>query len=163
VEMLAGDLAAAERALRTCVELLQSKGEQAAASTAVAVLADVLYRMGRLGEALDATRRSEEWSAPDDMASQMKWRSARAKVLASQGHLDDAVRLSREAVEMAAASDFGWRGDEALSAAEVFRMAGLTADALAAARESLAWYEEKGNEVSAGWARSMIAEVEAAG
>jgi class 3 adenylate cyclase/tetratricopeptide (TPR) repeat protein len=163
VEMLAGDLPAAERALRTCVELLQSKGELAAASTAVAVLADVLYRMGRLGEALDATRRSEEWSAPDDMASQMKWRSARAKVLASQDHLDDAVHLSREAVEMAAASDFGWRGDEALSAAEVFRLAGLTAEALAAARVSFAWYEEKGNEVSAGWARSMIAELEAEG
>jgi hypothetical protein len=64
---------------------------------------------------------------------------------------------------MAAASDFGWRGDEALSVAEVFRMAGRGGEALATARQSFAWYEEKGNEVSAGWARSMIAELEAEG
>ena len=163
VELLAGDLPATERALRTCVALLQSMGELAAASTAVAVLAEVLYRTGRQGEAMDATRLSEEWSAPDDMASQMKWRSTRAKVLASQGHFDDAVHLGREALEMATASDFGWRGDEALSAAEVFRMAGRPDEALAAARQSFAWFDEKGNEVSAGWARSMIAELEAEG
>jgi class 3 adenylate cyclase/tetratricopeptide (TPR) repeat protein len=163
VEILAGDLPAAERAVRTCLDLLRSAGELAGASTAVAVLADVLYQMGRHGEAMDATRLSEEWSAPDDMASQMMWRSTRAKVLATQGHADDAVRLARESLEMAAASDFGWRGDEALRAAEVFRMAGRTDEALAAARQSLAWFEEKGNEVSAGWARSMIAELEAEG
>jgi ATP/maltotriose-dependent transcriptional regulator MalT len=138
-------------------------GELAGASTAVAVLGDVLYKQGRHEEAMQATRLSEEWSAPDDMASQMKWRSARAKILATQGHTDDAIRLGSESFEMARDSDFGWRGDEALSFAEVLRIVGRPDEALAAARQSLAWFEEKGNEVSAGWARSMIAQLAADG
>ena len=159
VELLAGNLAGAEEALRACVESAQRMGELAGASTAVAVLAEVLYQQGREEEAMQATRLSEEWSAPDDMASQMKWRSTRAKVLASQGRMDEALRLGGESFEMAKGSDFGWRGDEALAFAEVLRMAGRRDQALDTARQSLAWFEEKGNEVSAAWARTLIAEL----
>jgi class 3 adenylate cyclase/tetratricopeptide (TPR) repeat protein len=163
VELLAGNLEGAEREFRACVETCQRMGELAGASTAVAVLGDVLYKQGRYEEAMQATRQSEEWSAPDDMASQMKWRSARAKILASEGRADEAIRLGSESFEMAKGSDFGWRGDEALSFAEVLRIVGRPDEAIAAARQSLAWFEEKGNEVSAGWARSMITELEAEG
>jgi hypothetical protein len=45
----------------------------------------------------------------------------------------------------------------------VLRIAGRPDEARAAARQSLTWFEEKGNEVSAGWARSLISELETDG
>jgi class 3 adenylate cyclase/tetratricopeptide (TPR) repeat protein len=161
VEWFAGDLPAAERELRACVDALQRMGEQAVASTAVGVLGSVLYLQGRYDEAMEAAHLSEQWTAPDDLASLITYRYVRAEVLARWGRFDEALGLAEEAAHMAEASDFGWRGDVLLAVSEVYRLAGRTEDGTAAARRSLEMYEEKGNLPGQGWARGMMERIAA--
>jgi tetratricopeptide (TPR) repeat protein len=161
VEWLAGDLPAAERELRASVEGFQKVGELAAASTAVAMLGEILYRQGRYEEAMESSRLSEEWTAPDDLASLMAYRYVRAEVLARWGRFEEAIPMAEEAGAMAEGSDFGWRGDVVLAVAEVYRLARRPDDATAAARRAMELYEEKGNVPGQGWARAMIERIAA--
>jgi class 3 adenylate cyclase/tetratricopeptide (TPR) repeat protein len=160
IEWLAGDPVAAERELRANLAALERMGEWAAASTAVAVLGDMLYLQGRYEEALEATRRSEAWAAPEDLASQITYRRVRGKVLARLGEIEEGIRLAQQGVEIAEGTDFGFRGDNLMDLAEVLRLAGHREGAATAARRALELYEEKGNEVGAGWARATLAELE---
>jgi hypothetical protein len=73
VEVLAGDLSAAEQELRRGVELLEGMGERAYLSTLGAMLADVLELVDRDDETGRFARTSEEASDPDDIDSQARW------------------------------------------------------------------------------------------
>jgi tetratricopeptide (TPR) repeat protein len=145
IEACAGDWAAAERVLREGCEGLIRLGERSYLSTAAAELADALFRLGRDEEAEEWTRCSEEAAATEDIASQVGWRQARAKVLARRGEHAAAERLAREAVEIGRPTDMlAWRGDSLFDLAEVLRLGGDTAGAAEAAREALGLYEHKG-------------------
>ena len=159
IEWLAGDPVAAESELRANLAALELMGEWSAASTAVAILGDMLYLQGRYEEALEATRRSEEWAAPEDLASQMTYRSVRGKALARLGQIEEGIGLAKEAVEIGERTDFGFRGDMLLNLTEVLTLAGRREEAAAAARRAIELHEEKGNEVGAGWARAALAEL----
>ena len=98
--MLAGDLEAAETELRRDYDTLERMGETNYISTTAALLAEVLYRQGDLDGAEEHTRISEELAAHDDVSSQFRWRSVRAKILASRGEAAEAEKLAREAVAM---------------------------------------------------------------
>jgi hypothetical protein len=90
--------------------------------------------------------------------SQYLWRSVRAKVLARGGERKPAEKLAREAVALADSTEhLDQRGTVHLALAEVLRLAGRMSEASAEAQESLRLHEEKGNAVSAGWARAMLA------
>ena len=70
-----------------------------------------------------------------------------------------AEQLAREAVALADSMDFlDHRGAGHLALAEVLRLAGRESEASAEAQESLRLHEQKGNVVSAGWARALLAE-----
>jgi tetratricopeptide (TPR) repeat protein len=145
IEQWAGDWVAAERVLREGCEGLIRLGEKSYLSTAAAELADSLFELGRDEEAEEWTRHSEEAAASDDVASQMSWRQARAKVLARRGEQAEAERLAREAVEIGRRTDMlAWRGDGLVDLAEVLRLGGDDTGAAVAAREALELYEEKG-------------------
>jgi class 3 adenylate cyclase/tetratricopeptide (TPR) repeat protein len=159
-EWMAGDFPAAEREFRAAVDLCQAMGERASGSTVAAGLADALYEQGRYEEAERYTRTSEEWGAPDDMATQMFWRRVRGKVLARLGRMEEAERLAKEAAEIAERTDFGFRGDVFLDLAEVLRMAGRPEEALTAARRALEMYEEKGSVPMIARTKERIAELE---
>jgi tetratricopeptide (TPR) repeat protein len=160
VELLAGDPAAAEREFRASYELSERMGETGYLSTTAGFLAEALYAQGRHEEALSYTKEGERAAAPDDVLSQVLWRAVQAKVLARRGELESPEKLAREAVALADSTDsFDARGTVRLALAEVLRLAGREREATAEAQESLRLYEEKGNVVSAGWARALLAEL----
>jgi class 3 adenylate cyclase/tetratricopeptide (TPR) repeat protein len=160
VEMLAADPVAAERHLRRSYEALEEAGNTGFLSTRAAVLADVLYAQGRYEEAEQYTQISENASAPDDYASQILWRSARAKAIASQGRLDEGKQLAREAIALTQDTDnIDLRGDALIALAEVLRLADRPEEAATVGEQALRLYEQKGNVVSAGKARALLAEM----
>ena len=151
------DAAGAEAALRPAVESLQAMGEQGMMSTAVALLAEALYRLGRDDDAMLATIASEGAAADDDVASQMAWRGVRAKVLARRGDLREAERLAREAVELAEGTDLlNMAADAHRDLAIVLEAAEKAQEARAELERALELYESKGNTISAAPARSML-------
>jgi class 3 adenylate cyclase/tetratricopeptide (TPR) repeat protein len=158
VEKWAGDWVAAERVLREGCEGLIRLGERSYLSTAAGELAGALVELGRDEEAEEWTRRSEEAAASEDVASQMGWRQARARVLARRGEQADAERLAREAVEIGRRTDMlAWRGEGLLDLAEVLRLGGDGAGAAEAAREALELFEQKAVVPLVERARAFIA------
>ena len=146
--------------LRSDYESLERMGETNYISTTAALLSEVLYRQGDLDGAEEHTRISEGLAAQDDVTSQFRWRTVRAKVLAARGDTADAEKLAREAVALIQASDdLNSQGDAALDLAEVLRAAGRLAEAAEAAGDALSLYEAKGNSVSAALARAMLEEL----
>ena len=101
VEMLAGDLDAAERIAREAYATLERMGERGYLSSAAALLAHALAGRAELDEAERFSRTSEDAAAADDAFSQVLWRSARAKIRARRGELAEAEALAREAVAVA--------------------------------------------------------------
>jgi predicted ATPase/class 3 adenylate cyclase len=160
VEMLAGDPAAAEKHFKRSCDVLEEAGETGFLSTTVARLAEAVYAQGRFEEAEQYTHISEESAAPDDCISQILWRSVRAKAIASQGQLGDGEQLGREAVALARDTDnIDLRGDALLALAEVLRIAKRPDEPVPLIEEALRLYEQKGNVVSAGRARSLLDEL----
>jgi class 3 adenylate cyclase/tetratricopeptide (TPR) repeat protein len=94
-----GRLEDAERAFRRGVEELDRLDEVGFNSTMTALLANVLGDLGRWEEADRFVERSREMSAADDFASQVLWRSARARSLEFAGRPEEALVLADEAVE----------------------------------------------------------------
>ena len=160
VELLAGDPAAAEREFRASYELSERMGETGYLSSTAGFLADALYAQGRDEEALRYTKEGERAAAADDALSQILWRAVRAKVLARRGEPESPEKLAREAVALADSTDFlDARGTVHLALAEVLRLAGREGEATAEAQGSLRLHEAKGNVVSTGWARALIAQL----
>jgi class 3 adenylate cyclase/tetratricopeptide (TPR) repeat protein len=157
VERLAGNFDVAEQHLRQGYAALQEAGETGFLSTVAASLAETLYAQTRFGEAEEYTRISEDTAARDDYISQIVWRSVRAKAIGSEGRLGDAERLAREAVALAADTDnIDLRSDAYMALADVLRFAERSHEAVSVIEEALRLYEEKGNLVSAGKARSLL-------
>jgi ATP/maltotriose-dependent transcriptional regulator MalT len=157
-----GDPQGAEAAAREGIVQLESLGEQGYLSTTTSLLAEALYRQGRLEEAEEATRRVEEIAAADDFDPQVRYRSVRAKVLARRGNLEPAEALAREAVALAARTD--WYAFHAMALsdlAEILRLAGRGVEAARLLEQAVALYERKGAPVDAEQARHRLAELEA--
>ena len=130
VELLAGDLAAAEREVRADYEFLTKAGETYFLSTMAALLSRIVRDQGRDDEALAMTQAAEAAAAADDIESQALWRSIRAPILARAGDLAAAEALARAAVELARKSEApGLLADTLCELAEVLHLAGNTAEA----------------------------------
>ena len=100
---------------------------------------------------------SEEIAAPEDLTTQVVWRSVLGKVRACRGDFARATALGEEAVRLAEPTDLlVIRADALLDLAEVMAMAGTPVDAGSAARRALELYERKGNLVSASRARAWL-------
>ena len=159
IEMLAGDLAAAEAELRRDYDALDRMGERNFISTIAGYLAEVLYRQERYEESGTFAAFSAEVAAADDLATQVLWRGVSAKLLARQGKLGEAERVARAAVHMMRSADDPIDQANALmDLGEVLRIAGRHDAAARAGAEGLALYEKKGDLVSAAMARRFLAE-----
>jgi class 3 adenylate cyclase/tetratricopeptide (TPR) repeat protein len=109
VEILGGDLAAAETELRWACSVCERHGEQAVLPTLLGVLADVVYSSGDLEEADRLAERVARMSAEDDVLSQTKWRTVRAKIAARRGDAS-ASALADEAIDLVTATEYlDWR------------------------------------------------------
>ena len=157
VEMLAGDLAEAERLLRTDYDALGAIGEQFVRSTVAVLLARALLLLDRINEAEALAREVREISADDDIDSQVAWRIVLAETAARGGDDASAMDLAGRALELSRETDsprLQALAQLALATAHAAAgRAGARADALSAAAEL---YESKGDLISAGAVRSGI-------
>jgi tetratricopeptide (TPR) repeat protein len=150
VELLAGDLVAAESALTRLCSLHQGMRNWSALSTRAADLAEVLFRLGRTDDAASWAATAERHGQPDDLTVQPLWRGVRAKVLASRGRYDEAERLGREAVALAERTDaLNQRAKVRCDLAFVMRATGRGAEADAEIERAIALYDRKGNLAAA--------------
>jgi tetratricopeptide (TPR) repeat protein len=160
VELLADTSEAAVDTLRQSFETLNQVGERAYLSSIAGFLAHALYSEGRDDEALRFSRESEDAAAPDDVLSQMLWRTARAKIRARHGDLEGAEALAREAVRLGEPTDLlNTRADVHFDLAEVLALAGRREQAVRAVEEAARLYERKGNLTALNRARSLAQEL----
>jgi tetratricopeptide (TPR) repeat protein len=159
VETLAGDHAAAERAMRHECELLEQLGDTARRSTLACYLARSLYVLGRYDEAEEWIAVGERLSASDDIINQVLVRQVRGKLLARRGEHRVGEHLAREAVAIVERTDIlNDHGDALVDLAEVLELTGKPNEAADSYRQALALYTRKGNLVSAGQVTRLIAD-----
>jgi ATP/maltotriose-dependent transcriptional regulator MalT len=144
VELLAGDLDAAESELRRDYDTLLSLGELYYRPVVAVLLAQTLYAQDRLDEAEALAHTAAQIAAEDDIESQAVWRSVKAKILARRGDTGESVRLAREAVALFGKTDDVLARSEALvDLAEVLRSVGEEGGALVALEEALELCQRK--------------------
>lgn len=157
VEMLAGDLAAAERELRRDLVALEAMDERYFRSTVAAMLAGVLLEMGSFQDADAMCTTAESLTDEDDVNSEILWRSVRARLLARAGDQDAALAQAQRAVEIAASTvDIDLLGDAQVTFGDVLVQLGRHDDAGPPFREALRLYELKENAVSADRVRTRL-------
>jgi tetratricopeptide (TPR) repeat protein len=160
VESLAGNVAAAERAVRASCERLEELGDTGYRATATAQLAESLYEGGRFDDAERTSRVAEELAAPDDRVSQALWRQVRAKLHARAGRADDAERLAREAVSVLAETDMlDYHARAVADLADVLRAVDQPEAASTELARGIDLFEAKGNLVRAERARAAQLEL----
>jgi predicted ATPase/DNA-binding SARP family transcriptional activator len=162
VELIAGDPAAAERALRPANEVLRAMGEAGFRSSVLTLLAEAAYAQGRFGQALRLTEEAETLAVTDDFDAQGRWRATRAKLLARRGQFPAAARLADEAVTLVPATyDGPERAEFLVAQAEVHRLAGALDQAEASLRRALQFYEDRRMVPLAAQARALLASLAA--
>jgi class 3 adenylate cyclase/tetratricopeptide (TPR) repeat protein len=163
VEVLAGDLEAAERELRKDYQTLERMGEHNYISTTAGMLADVLYRQGRYQDAAEFAAVCQRLASPDDVASQFFWRCVQAKLLARDRQYEQSASIIAEAIELTGGSDWlDGQGDGFMDLAEICRLRGRISDALAALAQASVRFTRKGNVVSARRADKLADDLRAA-
>src|ERR1051325_3266585 len=100
LELLAGDLAAAERELRDVIDLAHEMGAAHYVALYQVRLSRVLNEQGRYDEAAGLLDTAAALYADSPV-----WKSNRARVLAAKGKIEEAVALADEAAGQDAASD----------------------------------------------------------
>jgi tetratricopeptide (TPR) repeat protein len=161
VELLAGDRQAAERELRRDYEVLAAMNEAYFRSTISALLAQVLWDLGREDEARNFAQISRDLADADDVYSQVLWRMVEAKYLARSGQADEGIAFAREALAMLDKSvDIELKADSLLDLADVLVLAGREHEQGPHIREALALYQEKGDLVLSAAASERLAALE---
>jgi tetratricopeptide (TPR) repeat protein len=147
IERLAGDQAAAEAALRHSYAELEAMGQSAFVATRAAGLADVLCDRGALDEAERLSERALGSRKADDVISDVRWRSVRARVLARRGARNEAEALARQSVALIEASDLlNDRAKALLDLADVLRQTGGSRpEAERVTGDAIDLFREKGN------------------
>src|SRR5262245_14002498 len=152
-----GRLEDAARVLREGIDVFDSLGETGFNSTMTALLAGLLCRLGRFGEAEHWVGRSIEMTAEDDFASQAQWRHAQARVLNARGEHDEALRLLDEAASFVEDTDYlMMRAETHENRALVLRDAGHAAEARNAYMQALELYERKGAVPAVAYVRAEL-------
>jgi class 3 adenylate cyclase/tetratricopeptide (TPR) repeat protein len=145
VELAAGNYRGAAELLRESCEGLEAAGERNVLSTFTGQYALMLGMLGRIDEAEAQAARARELSASDDVASEVLWRLALARVCASRGQIADGSALMDEVSAMLDETDH----TEMIAMAKTARAVLLEADgrldeARAALEEAAETYESKG-------------------
>jgi class 3 adenylate cyclase len=157
IELLAGDLIAAEKEFRLGYTIYQQMGEKNQLSALVVELAEVLLLQGRDTEALRLTEVSRIAAGSDDIWSHILWRSLQARLLVRQRDFDAAERLAREAVRLATGIDYpNMHACALLALAEVLRLADHPQAAAELLNGAARLYQQKGNLASLAMLQPML-------
>jgi class 3 adenylate cyclase/tetratricopeptide (TPR) repeat protein len=140
VEMLAGDVAGAERHIRAAYDALTALGEKYLLSTVAGLLAQTLYvRGGALDEIAALGQLARELATEDDVDTQALWRCVQGKHLARSGDVAGGELLVRQALELLEPTDAVlFKLGAQLDLAEVHGLAGPDATAALATARGLA-------------------------
>jgi class 3 adenylate cyclase/tetratricopeptide (TPR) repeat protein len=150
IELLAGDLGAAEQELRDDLKQLQAMGGTYLQSGVMGLLARVLYARGQIDDAHALTDQVERMASADDIDAQVEWRAVRAMTLARRGRLREAQELSVTAVRLSQEADAPLLQALALEAqAEASGLAGDVTQQRTAADAAIALYIAKGDTAAA--------------
>jgi tetratricopeptide (TPR) repeat protein len=156
VEVLAGELAAAERILRELCDELGRRHDYSHLASRASDLAEVLYGLDRLDEAEEWTRIAVAHTAPDDLDAQLLAQPLGAKIAARRGSLDEAEARAAKAIALSESTDALNRRAKALrDLGEVLRLAGRRSEAALAFEQAIGLYEQKGNIVGAARAGAL--------
>ena len=157
VELLAGDDAAAESALRDGYEALGNLGEIGHRASVAAMLARTLHARGHAAEADELAREVEATASEQDLWSQALYRLTRARLLVDAGAFDEAERVARDALAIVEPTDLlDLRGDVLLELAVVLRSGGRADEARECIETGIELYEAKGNVVAVERARAQL-------
>jgi hypothetical protein len=157
VEVLAGDLAAADRELAEGIAILNEIGETGVLSTLAAMHAEVLFRLGRRDEMEAAIELAQKTGAPSDIATQANWRWVAAMAAADDGREADARSLIDEAIALVEPTDFLEMRASAFEAlAHVEGRAGGSDAWRAALERALDEHVQKGNLVDTQRVRDLL-------
>jgi len=164
VEMLAGDVEAAETALRLSYDALVSRGETYLRSTVAGLLGETLLERGApLAEVEALGEESRELAAEDDVDSQALWRRVHGRVLARQGEVDAAVSVIRDALELLEPTDAAlFRLQAYLDLGDVLTAAERPEDARTAYAAAQELAERKGGVVLLGTVLRRLEALDAA-
>ncbi len=157
-EMLAGDGAAAERALDDAERIAVEIGDRWFVSTILVDRAHAILAQDRPAAAAEAVARIDDIPAAGDMEWRVKRHAARAKLAAREGDADRALHEARTAAALADPTEmFTFRADAHRDLAEVATRCDRGAEARAATATALALYEAKENVAGAAQLRARAA------
>jgi tetratricopeptide (TPR) repeat protein len=157
-ETVAGDPAAAERAVLDADAIVAESGDRWFRSMVYVDVAHAILAQDRPADAAAAVARIDSVPAPCDPEWSIKRLRARALLAAGQGDHDGALRDARAAVELAADPTLiVFSADAQRTLAEVLRAAGRDGEAAAAAGRALALDEAKSNVAAAAATRERFA------
>jgi class 3 adenylate cyclase/tetratricopeptide (TPR) repeat protein len=162
VELLAGEPRAAERALRAGFDTLREIGEMTWFSTVAGLLGEAVLQAGRRDEAEVLAEASHGAAAPDDVYSQVVWRTVASTVHAYRGRAERAEALAQEAVDLILRSDgplLHWYAFTNL--ARVLELLGRIPDAASAADKGAEAARLKGGVVAERRARETATRLRA--
>jgi tetratricopeptide (TPR) repeat protein len=158
IEMLAGDVVAAERIMRRGCEQLQAMGERGWLSTQACMLADALARLDRDAEAAEWVDLGRSLGASDDVITQVLARRVLARLAARRGDAAEAEALAREALRLASPmQDLVQKGDAHAALSEVLAMTGRPDGAREELARAEALYRRKGATACIAMARRHVA------
>jgi tetratricopeptide (TPR) repeat protein len=154
VEILAGDLAAGERELRTALQMALEMREREWVSQFAASLSGVLSIQGS-AETEKFSALSFETAPAENVAAQALWRSARVRALVNRGDYAEAERVARAAMQLVPREMLSLGADLRVDLAEILLAAGRREAALPVISEAINLYKRKGNLVSTARARAL--------
>jgi tetratricopeptide (TPR) repeat protein len=155
VELLAGDLVAADGELRPALDLARDMGERDQISQIAADLSRVLCIRGSRDEAARLASRSAEQSPAESVTSQAMWRAAMAQVRANREHYREAERLIHEAVRIVPHDMLNLRAGLHVDLAQMLLATGRRRAALPVIREAASLFARKGNLVGSRRVRAL--------
>ena len=157
VELLAGDAAAAESALREGYEALGNLGEIGHRASVAAMLARTLHAAATRRRRTSLAREVEATASEHDLWSQALYRLTRARLLVDAGAVGEAERVARDALAIVEPTDLlDLRGDVLLELATVLRSGGRADEARECIQAGIELYEAKGNVVAVERARAQL-------
>jgi DNA-binding SARP family transcriptional activator len=148
VEVLAGDLAAAENALRVALELTRESKERDPVSQIAARLAFVVRAQGRLDEAATFALLSEQAAPSEGVEARALSLAATARSASDRGDHQEAEGRAREAVSLVPKEMPSLRAEVLVELAEVLRAGSHGHGAPEAVKEAMRLYKRKGDTVS---------------
>jgi class 3 adenylate cyclase len=163
VELLAGEPAAAEAALRLDYDALGALGERYFRPLVGALLAQALFDQERTEEAELIAAEVRAGAAADDVETQALWRSVRARIADLNGDTHEALLLVNEAIAALDGTDAPvMRADARMDAGMILARAGRAAEAETRLAEAAELYDRKGARLLMRRAAQLLEQVHGA-